>query len=576
MLPRWFSGIALGWLCAVAPGLSGAALPERPWVLQAWGKPEPVADASPSAECAGSAAGASSGFVFAKTRSGGGAAELIVPSVLVPGKAYEFQVPVRLLRGDGGVDVFFRRDSPYYETTAIKTVSAKSQWQTVLLRGVYDAPKVGSVRLALRQDGSAICLGRPELREINPELVGADEAWHPVPEHFFGIHLNKLGRHNSWPSFAPDVVRLWDTGTTWHDLQPRDGRIDWRGNPHAQRLSYFSDHVRRHSRDAALMMTLSMTPTWASAQGDNGACATSGYGERSCMPPADPEAWRRFVREVARRFDGGRVSLWEVWNEADVPTHWLGTPQQMVELVRIAAEETRKADPRSLIIGPNVTTNGLHFLHNFLLAGGGRHIDGVSIHAYLGYGAAQAMSRLRNVREMLRSHGLNLPIWNTESNTACGGDPDVATRVFCEKTHDETVLQSALLHAAQGMANFTFYTWEGAQGEVGGASMAQADFRSNTRLGSLYEELARWMRGAWLRPLPPAPGPVTRVQWRKDGRQCVVAWTQAGVVKVSPALFDQAELVRDVAGRPAERDATGAWLLGAMPMIGCASAGARP
>lgn len=102
--------------------------------------------------------------------------------------------------------------------------------------------------------------------------------------------------------------------------------------------------------------------------------------------------------------------------------------------------------------------------------------------------------------------------------------------------------------------------------------MVQSDFRTNTRLGNLYEDLARWMRGASLRPLPSGPGPVTRVQWRKDGRQCVVAWTSGAPVKVSPALFEQAELVRDVSGRPAERDPTGAWLLGPMPMIGCAAA----
>jgi hypothetical protein len=578
MRQRCWSRVAAScifWIAATGYA-HAVALSDPPWLLQTWGRPEPVAEAKPSAECAGGASQAWAGFLFSKTRSGGGAAELIIPAVLSPGKAYELQLPVKLLRGDGGMDVFFRRDSPYYETSAIKTVVPKPQWQMVVLRGVFDAPKQGSVRIALRQDGTAVCLGQPQLREINPDVVGADDNWHPLPAHFFGIHLNQLGRHNGWPSFQPDVVRMWDTGTTWHDMQPHEGRIDWRTNAYAQRLEYFSGHVRRYSRDAALLMTLGMTPTWASAAGDNGACATSGYGERTCVPPADVEPWRRYVAEVAKRFDGGRISIWEIWNEADIPMHWLGTPQQMVELVRIAAEETKKADPRSVIIGPNVTASGLYFLNNFLAAGGGKYIDGISIHAYLGFGSGQALSRLRNVREILRSHGLNLPIWNTESSTACGGDPDPATQMLCEKTHDETVLQSALLHAAMGMANFTYYTWEGLHAEVGGVGMVQADFRTNTRLGGLYEDLARWMRGASLRPLPSGPGPVTRVQWRKDGRQCVVAWTSGAAVKVSPGVFDQANFVHDVSGRPAERDPTGAWLLGPMPMIGCASVALAP
>lgn len=569
-MARWvLAGVGVG----VHVVAGAVTLPERPWVLQAWGNPAPVADATPTAEC--NPVGGSGGYIFGKTRSGGGAAELIIPSVLVPGKAYELVLPVKLVRGDGGLDVFFRRDSPYYETTSIRTVTAKAQWQTVTLRGIYDAPRVGSVRLALRNDGAAVCLGRPELREINPDGVGADDQWHPVSGHFLGIHLNKLGRHHGWPSFQPDVIRMWGTGTTWHELQPREGRIDWRGNAHGQRLDFFAAHVRERSRDAAMLMTIGMTPPWAAPTGDNGACANSSFGERSCLPPVDTEAWRKYVRQLAQRFDGGRIAIWEVWNEADVPMHWLGTPQQMVELVRIAAEETKKADPRSLMIGPNVTTNGLNFLNNFLVAGGGKHIDGISMHAYLGFGSGVAMTRLRNLRETLRSHGLALPIWNTESNTACGGDPDASTMALCERTHEETVLQAAILQAAQGIENFTFYTWEGAETEVGGIGMVKGDFRSMTRLGYLYEDLAHWLRGASLKPLPSGPGPVTRALWRKDGRQCVVAWTNAGTVKVSPALFEQAELVRDISGRPAERDPTGAWLLGAMPVYGCA-AGVRP
>ena len=251
----------MAWVLATGVGAGAVTLPERPWVLQAWGNPAPVADATPTAEC--NPAGGSGGYIFGKTRSGGGAAELIIPSVLVPGKAYELVLPVKLVRGDGGLDVFFRRDSPYYETTSVRTVTAKAQWQTVTLRGIYDAPRVGSVRLALRNDGAAVCLGRPELREINPDGVGADDQWHPVSSHFLGIHLNKLGRHHGWPSFQPDVIRMWGTGTTWHELQPREGRIDWRGNAHGQRLDFFAAHVRERSRDAAMLMTIGMTPPWA-------------------------------------------------------------------------------------------------------------------------------------------------------------------------------------------------------------------------------------------------------------------------------------------------------------------------
>lgn len=558
-----------------ALSLPGWALPlaERPWTLQAWGAPAPVADAAPDDGCSTGAPGGGVAYRFSKTRKGGGDAELILPGVLVPGKAYEFTVPVRLTQGRGGLDVYFRRDSAYYETTAIRTVQLSAEWRTVTVRGVYDAPRGGSVRLGLRQDGMAVCVGRPALREVSSESVGAAEGWHAVPGRFFGIHLNKLGRHNSWPSFEPDVVRMWGTATTWGELQQRPGRTDWRG-AYGTRLDYFVRHTSQRGRNAAVMMTLGMTPVWASVAGDNAACATSSFGERSCMPPADLSAWRAFVRELAERYADGRITHWEIWNEADVPTHWLGSAEQMVELTRIAREEIKKVNPQAVLIGPNITANGLRFLNDFLVAGGGSLVDGLSIHVYLGLGSQQALSRMRNTREVMRGHGLALPIWNTESNTACIDDPDPGVHKqagACDRRREATVLQAALLHAAQGFENFTFYTWEGAELEINGVGMVQGDFRTRTRLGTLYEELARLMRGSSLQMLRPV-GPVTRVQWRKGGRECVLAWSARGDTRAPAAVFGDAAVATEIGGRPLERDLSGMWLMGPMPAMGCSSA----
>lgn len=551
-------------------------LSDRGWSLQVWGGPRAIADASPNVEdCAAPPRGGAA-LAFSKTSKRAGDAELILPGVLTPGKAYEFSVPLRRLRGDGAVDVFFRRDSAYYETTSIKTVQLSPNWELVSLKGIYDAPRVGSVRLGLRSDESSVCVGRPQLREIDPDAVGAVSGWQPVSPYFFGIHLNKLGRHNGWPSFEPDVIRMWGTATTWGELQQKPGRTDWRG-AHGTRLDYFVRHTLQRGRDASILMTLGMTPVWASVAGDNGACARSSFGERSCMPPANLDAWRAFVRELAQRYADGRITLWELWNEADVPTHWLGSPQLMAELARIARDELRKADPKATLIGPNITANGLRFLNDFLVAGGGRYVDGLSLHVYLGLGSAQAVTRMRNAREIMRGHGLDLPIWNTESNTACIDDPDASVRRqpgACDAQREATVLQAALLHAAQGFANFTFYTWEGAELEVNGVGMVQEDFRTKTRLGGLYEELTMLLRRGKARMLP-AAGPITRMEVLKDGRSCVVAWSGRGVSQAAPSVFEGMPFVREFGGKPLDRDLAGAWTLGAMPALACRSDGAR-
>ena len=569
----------LEWLCCTAVLLCGVAtakslpLQERPWTLQAWGTPAPQAEAAPNEACA-TEGGSTRSYFFSKVRKGGGDAELIIGGVLQPGRAYEFSVPVRLSRGTGAVDVYFRRDTAYYETTSIKTVSVSPQWQTVTVRGVYDAPRPGSVRLGLRQDGMAVCVGQPTLREIAPDLVGAAPGWHDVPKHFLGIHLNKLGRHNNWPSFEPGVVRLWGSATTWGELHSKRSRVDWR-DAHGTRLEYFVRHTLQRGRDASVMMTLGMTPVWASVKGDNGACARSSFGERSCMPPADLATWRAFVRELAERYADGRIAIWELWNEADVPTHWVGTPQLMVEMARIAREEIKKVNPDAVLIGPNVTAIGLRFLNDFLVHGGGRYVDGLSIHVYLGLGSRQAMSRMRNAREVMRGHGVALPIWNTESNTACIDDPDPGVyrqAGMCDRQREATVMQAVLLHAAQGFENFTFYTWEGAELEINGVGMVQEDFRTKTLLGRLYDDVARMLRGGAVRMLP-AMGDITRVQWRKGGRDCILAWANQGTAQAVPGVFGDAVVVTELGGRALDRDMAGVWSLGVMPAMGCPPAG---
>ena len=137
------------------------------------------------------------------------------------------------------------------------------------------------------------------------------------------------------------------------------------------------------------------------------------------------------------------------------------------------------------------------------------------------------------------------------------------------------MLQAAILHAAEGFENFTFYTWEGAETEVGGVGMVKGDFRSRTRLGELYVDLVQQLRGSMMKMAPRGPDPITRVLLTRNGRQCVLGWSTAGPVRVSPSAFQGADLVRDLQGRPAERDASGAWMVGPMPLIGCESAAPR-
>ncbi|MFT3857423.1 MAG: hypothetical protein QM742_07980 [Aquabacterium sp.] len=568
--------VLLPCLMSLACGAAGAAvaLQEQPWSIQAWGQPAAQVKGEMSTDCA--PAGAKAGYRFARARTGGGDAEAMVPSVLVPGVAYELTVPIRAESPASGlgVDVYFRKDAPFYETTSIRTVQLTGQWQTVTLKGVYDAAKPGSVRIGLRQNTGAICLGRPALKVIDPSAVAADDGLHAVSRHFFGIHLNKLGVHQGWPGFEPDVVRMWATATMWSEMQPSPGSIDWRRNIHANRLDYFVDHTARHRRDARILMTLAMTPEWASsARSDGGACERSPFGRRTCLAPAGLDAWRDYVRQVAERFKG-RIRLWEIWNEADVPTHWVGGAATMVEMVRVAGEEIRRVDPSSKVIGPNVTILGLRFLNDFLALGGGRHVDGLSIHIYMGGSPQNMFTRTRNVMELMRSHGLDLPIWNTEANTACGAgiDGDVMLQQnLCSVKALPAIAQGVIGTAALGVENLSYYTWEGAEQELGGVGLVERNFRTPTEAGVLYERLADLLRGASLKFMPPLQQGLMRVQFVKGEQRCVIAWSDGRALTVTSAALQQPTSVKTLEGRKVEaRDADG-WPVSEMPILACRS-----
>lgn len=539
------------------------------WEVNAWGgRPTQVEAHADIGRCG------PGGFYFAKWHQGDGAAELVLPGTLAPGRAYRFSVQIRKVSGDGVADVFFRRTGASYETTAIKSITPTTRGESLVLSGIHDAPGPGGIRVALRQDGLGICLSNPLLEVISVDQVGRTPAQNFVPSTFFGIHLNKLGRHNAWPEFNPGIVRMWDTGTTWADLQPIAGSIDWRDNPHAQRFDYFAKHVRRFNASASLLVTLGMTPDWA-AGAFAGGCGAGSYGARACVMPARLEDWRRYVREVALRYRG-QARYWEVLNEADMPMHWSGSAAQLVMLSRAAREELKAIDPGNVVLAPNVTTLGLRLLHDFLLQGGAQAIDAVSMHAYIGRSPDVALSKLRNLREMLAAHGWDLPIWNTESGLSCIPEVDCAALVGGRVQMDgvAALAQAYVGQAALGVANISYYTYEGGVTQAGGLPLASPPgYANSTRAGDVLAVMSRWLTGAEVHWASSVVDPLRRVARNKGGKACVIAWSGNGQEQAVPSQsLGNATRVENALGQVELPRADGSFLIGSLPLMACVGA----
>ncbi|MEY4763913.1 MAG: hypothetical protein RI907_586 [Pseudomonadota bacterium] len=574
---RMRHGLDRGWLWGalwVATLGAGAQAATPNWTMQVWGQGV-VADGAPSKACP-DYPGAVPYLFTVKAAPAGTGAELIVPGVLQPGHAYQFSFAVMAPKAPVALDAFFRKDGPYYDAGVIRTVQVTDRWQRVTLRGVHASMGLGSVRLALRNLGTAVCVAAPQIAEIAEQDVGGEAKLQAVSPHFFGVHLNKLGRHVQWPDYEPDVVRLWAAGTEWNNVQPSKDAIDWRRNPHAQRLEFLSKFVISRGRRSELIMTLGMTPRWAGRKAPVGACGGTGFGEGSCLPPEDMDTWRAFVRNVAARYKE-RIKIWEIWNESDVPQHWSGDIKDLVELTKVASEEIRRVAPRAIVIGPNFTSLGLRAMHEFLLAGGGQHVDGLSIHAYMPRSPGINGAVIRNLRESLGYMGLaDKLIWNTESNTSCGATApeDLGmSRNPCVLSPSEAIAQTYLLQASMGVQNISFYTWEGAEQEYGGSALVQADYETPTEAGQTMRALTDLLRGASVREIKPASPGVAMVEVVREQKVCRAAWSlsERNVALVDPTL-KKWELMRSwPRNKPVATDEQGGGKVGAWPIVWCKS-----
>jgi len=505
------------------------------WQVNSWGDPAPVFTHQRVDTTCGR--GGTRSTSFRLVSRGNGNAEIASPGVLEPHKAYRFTVWLKS-SSPTPVEIFFRRDAFPYETTAIRSTKI-SGWTQVSLSGIHAASEPGSVRIAVRREDVALCINSAALASIDPSMVGANNVLSKIDDRFFGVHLNRLGRHNGWPTFNPGTLRLWDTGTTWAQLQPLNAPIDWQRNPYAQRLDYYVRHGLTKRPGLQFIYTLGMTPSWAGGKHPRD-CNNSSYGPSVCKKPQDAESWRQHVRTLGLRYKGA-IRVWEIWNEADVWVHWDQTPEDLIQFVKIAAKELKSIDRGNQVIGPNITGGGLRFLSQFLADGGGAYLDGVSIHAYIGRVPELSLAQIRNLRQLLRDAGLGeMPIWNTETAVSCNS---LLENCKAMKSEDQSALsgvdalaQGLIGNAALGVKSFVYYTWEGAALEYGNLPLVEPDYQVPTKAGLILWTLKAWLSGAHVRYRTANQGGLSVVEVIRGSTVALVLWSSG-----PPITYDLAE-----------------------------------
>lgn len=415
----------------------------------------------------------------------GGELHLINKPAFVKGKTYR---ATAWIRADAATQVkfFMRRDDHPYDAFGSKTITATTAWQQVVIEGTYISSAAGSLRASILGATGTIWVDDVKVEEVTRNDM-APYGTGVVADTLFGMHVNKLGVHYVWPNMNNTTIRLHNTGTHWKDLEPTQNGWNWTTGG-GKRLDMYVDYAMRNG--AKIVYTLGMTPLWASST----PTTSSLYGLGASGAPKDMNDWRDYVRTLATRYVG-KIRYWELWNEPDFSLHWVGTPQQLVEMARIAREELKAADPANQLVGPGFTAGqGMAALDQLLGYGIGQYLDMIGYHFYYSTSPEGIGAQLDNVRNLMGNYGVQgKPLFITEGAFLCDSAlTDCATAVPTTAQRRSVNARAMFMMADRGVANFNYYIYEATDAW---RKLTESDYSTLTEEGRAFGEARGWIKG---------------------------------------------------------------------------------
>lgn len=162
---------------------------------------------------------------------------------------------------------------------------------------------------------------------------------------------------------------------------------------------------------------------------DYGNYLYGGY-PKAVVSDAGRAAFAAFAEAAAQRY-GGRGHTWEIWNEPNSPSFWIGSrvrpnPEQYALLVQAAVPALRRADPNGKIVIGAVFYGDLtpaamfgaieapEFLRRLAATGVFPSVDAVSAHFYRSEAPETVRSDVEAIRQIVRDGGADLPVWSGE------------------------------------------------------------------------------------------------------------------------------------------------------------------
>ncbi len=270
-----------------------------------------------------------------------------------------------------------------------------------------------ATRAALRRPQPA---AGPQLLYTVP--AGAFPPLHGVGDRRFGVV-----EAFEVPQRADDLHLGWErVQIRWDELQPR-GPLQWDANATANDRPFDAEIAHGHQ----LVGVLQGVPAWAAQNPKDGNAAVP---KGLDLPWNDPHNyWGQFVFRAARHY-AGRIDTLVVLNEVNIGTgpyrQFDGSVAQYAQMLRVAYLAAHAANPHVAvhIYGDSVYADQGAWFDKTLDAlarfpdaqANGLFFDAAEVHLYdsvLGWDHLIA-----RWRQIMRDHGVDKPIWMSETNVA--------------------------------------------------------------------------------------------------------------------------------------------------------------
>ena len=390
----------------------------------------------------------------------------------------------------------FQERVPFYHVPAVYIKKIGPTWEKLTIQGGYKRnidlnQMLIEGRFVIQPlDTGILYVDQSDLINITDSIYNAPVAnAGPVPKQFFGMHVNKLGVHQTYPPLNFGTMRLWNTGTEWSIIEPWQGALNdplnWIYDPTGNsgfgfRLDYYVNYILNADSNASILYTMGQTPSWASI-------AVS-------EPPDSISYWQNYASFISNRYVS-QIKYWEIWNEADYNGSFSGNDSQLFALAQSGYQELKSVDSMNVVLTPNFTS--AQGLAEFLYNGGGNFADIISWHDYPSRKPEESIPEILGMLNVMENYGFGAkPLWNTEGAVSFNLSDSLT-----EQEGMGGVARSYLIYWMFGVQNFNWYCWD-VYGDLTknfvelSASILPNQYDSTTNAGISYREIATWLNGS--------------------------------------------------------------------------------